>query len=117
MKSQVGDIVEDLLDVVAVAALRLAVVNPRGTADLAANATARAHADGLAVLDVLLGLAAMDGDEVTSQVVLAAERAATGLVVAGVRLRTVGIMRLDVGLEIKRAREGCVTNCQRLILF
>ena len=48
----------------------------------------------------------MDGDEVTGQVVLATEGASARLVVARVRLRTVRIMGLDVGLQIEGARKG-----------
>jgi len=99
-----------LLDIVAVAALVLAVVSPGCTAYLATDAAARAYTNSLAVLDVLLGLAAMNRDEVTSQVVLATEGTTTRLVVAGVRLGAVGVMRLDMGLQIESASESSGTG-------
>ena len=95
-----------LLDIIAVTALGLAVVGPGETTDFATNATTSSDADSLAVLDVLLGLGAVNGDEVACQVVLATERATTRLVVAHVRLRTVGVVRLDMRLQIEGARKG-----------
>ena len=95
-----------LLDVVAVTALGLAVIGPGLAAKLTADAATSTNTNGLAVLDVLLSLSAMDGHQMTSQVVLATERATTGLVVAGIRLSTVGIMGLDMGLQVEGTCKG-----------
>lgn len=95
-----------LLDIVAITALSLAVVDPRGTADFAADTAARTDANSLAVLDVFLSLAAMNGDEVASQVVLATERATTGLVMTSVWLGTVGVVGLNVCFQVESASES-----------
>ena len=52
----------------------------------------------------------MDGDEVASQIMLAAERPATRLVVAYVGLGTVRVMSLNVGLEVVCSGEGCESS-------
>ena len=100
------DEAKHLLDVVTFTALGLAV-SPGRAADVAADTAADADANGLAVLDILLSLGAVNGDEVTGQVVLAAERATTGLVVASIGLCAVGVMGLDVSLQVEGAGEGC----------
>jgi hypothetical protein len=49
---------------------------------------------------------AVDADQVTTEIVLATERATTGLVRAHVRLGTVRVVRRHVGLEVKGTSKG-----------
>ena len=98
-----------LLDVLALAALDLAVGDP-GRAALVAPLpvpTCDTH-DGRLDAGYLLGITAVNGDEMAGEVMLAAEGAATRLVVASVRLQPVRVVRLNVRLQIVGARKRCV---------
>lgn len=70
-------------------------------------AIARSNADSVSGSEVF-GVAAVDGNQVAGQVVLATKRPSTRLVVASVRLQTIGIMRLDMRLQVVGAGESCV---------
>lgn len=52
----------------------------------------------------------MDGDHMTSEIVLATEGATARLMVAGVGLEAVGVMSLDVGLEVVGAGKRYMTQ-------
>ena len=101
-----------LLDIVAITPLLLAFPNPaatalftpRTTSVINTNRPGRARRRGR--LQRRHGRGAMDGDHVTSEIVLAAKGAAARLVVAGVGLEAVGVMSLDVGLEVVRTSKG-----------
>lgn len=101
-----------LLDIVALTALLLALPNPAATTLFTPRATPAVNADGprragrRGRLQCRHGLCAMNGDHVTGEVVLAAKGTTAGLVVASVGLEAVGVVGLDVGLEVVRASEG-----------
>ena len=52
----------------------------------------------------------MDGDHVTSKIVLATERSPTRLVMTSVGLETVGVVGLDMSLEVISASKGYTSN-------
>ena len=101
-----------LLDIVALTTSLLALPNPAATTLFtprgmpAVNPSAPKRASRFGRLQVRHRLCAMDGDHVTGKVVLAAEGTAAGLVVASVGLDAVGVVGLDMGLEVVRSCEG-----------
>ncbi len=97
-----------LLDVVALAALLLALADPATPALLAPGAMAAVDADRVAGArsERRNRLGAMDGDHVAGEVMLPAERPAARLVVTSIGLEAVGVVGLNVGLEVIRASEG-----------
>lgn len=62
-----------------------------------------------------IGVIAMDADEVTSEVVLTTEGAATGGVGADMRLQAIGVVSSHVRLEIVCASEGA--RARRTFVF
>ena len=90
-----------LLDIVALTTLLLAtLVEPAATAMVAPGATTSLDADRRARRQSRHRLSTMDGHHVASEIVLAAERATTRVVVTSVGLETIGVVGLDVGLEV-----------------
>ena len=92
-----------LLDVVAITTLLLSVVEPAAATLITPSAAAPFNANGVRGLaggQGRRGLSAVDGHHVAGEIVLAAEGAATRLMVASVGLKTVRVVRLDVRLEV-----------------
>ena len=73
---------------------------------MAAGTTTSGYADGL-------GVGAMNRYQVTSEVMLATERATARLVLASVWLGAVGVVGLNVGLQIEGTSERYRNNSQR----